>query len=335
MKKDRVPELHFYEWSVPRWVLSTTRDQLDATGRGIYRDLLDLCYTQGGFLFDLDLLCRKCACTKEQFSAVWPNIQRHFPRDRHDTTKCVNNDATTYRKNYFDYIAGQRAKRKSKNPEREVSQNQQDVDQWSSREKTKENFDNSRINSGSTHNTIQDNTIQDEKEKPFVPESGDGVSPSEQLDLIPATPVTEKTVRAKADPVIESLAITLCSRHPKPRTCYPGEAVAKLKKIFSLFPKSEWSQLAERIDAKHSAECRSQGWQKDGGEYAKGLTNWLDPKVREKWAVQSGAPASAEPTMVYVIDTRQPGYRDPRWMKLARPLPAGVIEVTSQEATRQ
>lgn len=117
MKKDRTPEVHFYEWSVPRWVLSSTHDKLDASGRGIYRELLDLCYTQGGFPFDIPLICRKCACTAEQFEAAWIEIERHFPKDSHRPSMRINRDANTYRKNYFGYVAKQRKNRKGTHPE--------------------------------------------------------------------------------------------------------------------------------------------------------------------------------------------------------------------------
>jgi hypothetical protein len=110
MKKDRVKEVHFYEWSVPRWVLSRTHDQLDATGRGIYRELLDLCYTQGGFRLDMPVLYQKCACTADQFKAVWKTINRHFPRNESDKSWRHNPAATLYRASYFGYIEKQKTR---------------------------------------------------------------------------------------------------------------------------------------------------------------------------------------------------------------------------------
>lgn len=153
MKKDRIPELHFYEWSVPRWVLSSTHDALDATGRGIYRELLDLCYTQGGFPFDMPLLCRKCACTEDQFTVVWRQIQRHFPKDKHDPDHRINTGAALYRKQYFAYISKQRRNRKTRGENSGTGSAEEST--------SKRGVVKSRNNGGSTHNTIQHKTIQD------------------------------------------------------------------------------------------------------------------------------------------------------------------------------
>jgi hypothetical protein len=86
MKKDRVAELHFFEWRITAWVTSETRDRLDAAGRGIYRELLDHCYAQGHFPDDPEWICRRCACTPEQLEKTWPKIEKHFPiSNRADT----------------------------------------------------------------------------------------------------------------------------------------------------------------------------------------------------------------------------------------------------------
>jgi hypothetical protein len=167
---------------------------------------------------------------------------------------------------------------------------------------------------------------------PFIPQGGSTPSPSEDFDLKSDTPVSEKTVRirkAKATaPVISELASNLCARHPKVRTCFPGEAVKKLNQIFALFPKAEWPALADRIDAMHKAKCVSPDWTKDGGQFSNGLRNWLDP-VSEKWAAANATQQqSDEPEMICVIDTRLAKIlQRPEWKKLKRPLPAGVIEV--------
>ncbi len=79
MNKDRTIEIQYYDWRLVAWLTSETRDRLDATGRGIYRELLDQCYAQGGFPYDTEWICRKCACTPEELATVWPIIERHFP----------------------------------------------------------------------------------------------------------------------------------------------------------------------------------------------------------------------------------------------------------------
>src|SRR4051794_2680374 len=112
MKKDRVPELHFYEWRISAWATSETRDRLDATGRGVYRELLDHCYAKGEFPDDQEWICRRCACTTEQFEKVWPLLQKHFPISKTPGYRW-NVPANIVRREYFRYVDGQRKKRKN------------------------------------------------------------------------------------------------------------------------------------------------------------------------------------------------------------------------------
>ena len=79
MKRDRIAEIHFYEWRIGAWATSETRDRLDSAGRGIYRELLDQCYGQGKIPDDTEWICRRCACTFEQYEKAWKVIGRHFP----------------------------------------------------------------------------------------------------------------------------------------------------------------------------------------------------------------------------------------------------------------
>lgn len=107
MKRDRVAELHFYEWRATTWAMSETRDRLDATGRGIYRELLDQCYTQGKFPDEPEWICRKCACTPEQYEKAWPRIARHFPISNESGYRW-NVPANIVRREYFRFVSEQR-----------------------------------------------------------------------------------------------------------------------------------------------------------------------------------------------------------------------------------
>lgn len=101
MRRERVPEIHYYEWSVIRWTSSPTREMLNAAGRGIYRELMDRCYTQGSIPASHELLARICASTSEEFEAAWDVIQGHFPQDKKNPDLRVNKHATLYRKSFF------------------------------------------------------------------------------------------------------------------------------------------------------------------------------------------------------------------------------------------
>ena len=110
VKRDRVAEIHFYEWRVGAWLSSEAHDRLDATGRGIYRELLDHCYTQGKVPDDPEWMCRRCACTREQLEVTWKIIGKHFPKIS-GTEYLSNVQADIFRKEYFSYVARQRANR--------------------------------------------------------------------------------------------------------------------------------------------------------------------------------------------------------------------------------
>ena len=107
-KKQRVPDIHFYEWSVIRWLTSDTRARLDPAGRSVFRELLDLCYTQGSIPKDPALICRKSDCTEDQYRRTWPFISRHFRQHPHDENLLVNDAACVYRKQYFSYLVHQK-----------------------------------------------------------------------------------------------------------------------------------------------------------------------------------------------------------------------------------
>ena len=119
LKRDRVAEVHFYEWRIGAWALSETRDRLDATGRGIYRELLDHCYGQGKIPDDQDWMCRRCACTMEQLAKCWPVLARHFPKIA-GTEYRSNVYADMFRAQYSAYCERQRSARASR--ERKANQ---------------------------------------------------------------------------------------------------------------------------------------------------------------------------------------------------------------------
>lgn len=106
----KIPELHYYDWSLTRWFTSDTHDILDATGRGIYRELLDRCYAQGRIPSDPAILARMCRSTDIQFADVWPLIKRHFTADKNDGSYLRNKLADTFRSRYFRYKKTQREK---------------------------------------------------------------------------------------------------------------------------------------------------------------------------------------------------------------------------------
>jgi hypothetical protein len=77
-------------------------------------------------------------------------------------------------------------------------------------------------------------------------------------------------------------------RHPSVRRCSLAIITAKLKSIVKpISSVPEKISLLTEIDVKHAAFCLSAEWHKEGGQYAKGLDNWLAPTMR-RW--ESEAP---------------------------------------------
>ncbi len=107
-KKDRVPDLAFYEWSLLRWTTSDTRNDLDCTGIGIYRELLDRCYAQGSIPKDPDKQATIAKCTVDQLTAAWPLIKANFRALKARPDRLENATATVYRTNYFQYLKRQK-----------------------------------------------------------------------------------------------------------------------------------------------------------------------------------------------------------------------------------
>jgi len=103
MRKDRVAQVYFYEWSVSRWLASEARAELDLAARGLYRECLDLCYANGSIPKEPAVLARLCHCTTEEIETLWPRIERHFQTLRSDKNRAGNQFADMFRRGFFKY----------------------------------------------------------------------------------------------------------------------------------------------------------------------------------------------------------------------------------------
>lgn len=55
----------FYSWYFKDWMVSGARARLSVPARGIYQDLLGLCYTEGGIDNDADALMQRLAIPEQ------------------------------------------------------------------------------------------------------------------------------------------------------------------------------------------------------------------------------------------------------------------------------
>ncbi|MBK8742697.1 MAG: DUF1376 domain-containing protein [Betaproteobacteria bacterium] len=105
--REPTSEIHFYEWYISRRQTSEAHDELDAAYRGIYREMLDICYAQGSVSSDLEILSRRCGCTVAEIEARWTVLRKHFRQDRTNKTRLVNDLASLFRKSHFEYVTKQ------------------------------------------------------------------------------------------------------------------------------------------------------------------------------------------------------------------------------------
>lgn len=113
------------------------------------------------------------------------------------------------------------------------------------------------------------------------------VSPEEEnLEVSPAEILTPFEGK------LREVAARIHDRHPAIRRCGPKDVRDRIRSICSkLIPTPERLARLDEIDANHAAWCATEQWQKDGGEFAKGLDNWLAP-TKDRWAT---APPESPP----------------------------------------
>jgi hypothetical protein len=105
--------------------------------------------------------------------------------------------------------------------------------------------------------------------------------------------------------VLSTVASAIHARHPNAhsrRDCGAAavekqlEAILKHKRI----PPDEREDYLRRVDANHASMCASDQWTKNGGEFAKSLSNWLAP-TKERYDVEASLDSTSESRPRYVL----------------------------------
>jgi hypothetical protein len=86
----------------------------------------------------------------------------------------------------------------------------------------------------------------------------------------------------ETETVLDQVARRIHARHPAVRRCGMAEVKNQLRAIVRRAAPAKRIDLLHRVDQNHAAWCATADWQKDGGQYAKGLENWLAP-TKERW----------------------------------------------------
>lgn len=103
-------------------------------------------------------------------------------------------------------------------------------------------------------------------------------------------------VDTETEAEISRVAEAIHERHPAPRRNISVKLIGdKLRTIVKKHPKAERIGVLERINENHAAHCRTRQWTKDGGEFAKGLENWLAPTMGRFLEPPADSAPQAEP----------------------------------------
>jgi hypothetical protein len=90
---------------------------------------------------------------------------------------------------------------------------------------------------------------------------------------------TSSSPTGSPDDAIEHTAQRIYARHPPVRRCGLMEVRKRLKSIVMKLPPESRIAKLESIDHNHAGWCATEAWTKSGGEFAKGLDNWLAPTL--------------------------------------------------------
>lgn len=106
---------------------------------------------------------------------------------------------------------------------------------------------------------------------------------------------TRTSKRNQTDPVVSGVAANIHGRHPAVRRDCGVAAIQKsLQAILRHreISKHQLQSYLARLDRNHAAWCATEQWKKDGGQYAKGLENWLAP-THERYEAETPITADA------------------------------------------
>lgn len=94
-----------YPWYVPDWQSSETRIKLSLAQRGLFRELLDHCHSEGSIPDDMVLLARMCAASLKEVKRLFPALRDQFVKEGN---RLVNPKAAEVRAKLFEYHEGRK-----------------------------------------------------------------------------------------------------------------------------------------------------------------------------------------------------------------------------------
>ena len=234
-----------YPWYIQDWLLSRARAVLNLEERGLFREVLDVLYSNGGLLEnDEEIIRRMCGAERSEWKRSWPAV--HKLLDNSNESLSHPKVRATIVKIDNHRLLKQKAGKAAAEA------------RWS-------------------HNT----RIADASSCYDSDEAKNARSVTLR-SVLPTTPLPP-TGEDKPDPIEEALrstAVAMAGRHPAVRSCGPKECESLLRKIIAK-DKGRVAKIEhlERINENHRGMCDSHDWTKSDGEFAKALSNWLAPTM--------------------------------------------------------
>jgi len=261
--------------------------ELDAVGA--YIILLCHQWNEGSIPEDASLLARICRTTAERMEAIWSQVKVKFSRSKNDQKRLVNQKLEIVRKEKERFSAKQ-----ANSGERGAKK------RWNSNPNKSSRMDGvahegaiatplgaawANDGSGSGSGSGSENT------PPTPAERGGGCA-----SLFPDGKPPGKQ-RPELELTLDRVAQSVHARHPAGRRdCGAAEVRKRLKAILKHkeVSVSDRASYLRTLDETHKRMCATEQWTKDGGEFAKGLGNWLAPTVGRYEAAPMPQPPPAD-----------------------------------------
>lgn len=121
-------KLPWYKWYPTDWRLSESRADMDLAERGLYRDLLDIHYSDGSIPADPAVLAKMLSVDPVAFAAAWVKVSLRFKPHRTNPERLVNKRAAKACKELATYRQAQSEIARIAAKERSKRQKQKQLD---------------------------------------------------------------------------------------------------------------------------------------------------------------------------------------------------------------
>ena len=252
--------IHSYPWYMADWHNSETRIALSMAERGLYRELLDHCYTEGSIPDDEKKLSAIAGCTINEIRRLWPQVKQCF------SSNGVSGRLEHKRVNQV------LEKLENWNKSRQKGGHQRHVKGSAKAYENGALADTATSGTSSSSTTTSTTTLLENPQAPAA----------DAAELEPPAPKRKREPSAM-DSRIREAAEELSAEHPnQERTLRPEDADTALRAILKTVPIIERVLLLEAILKRHRA--KRDRWSAEP-QYCPKLKNWLKVKDGE-WKLE-------------------------------------------------